>query len=212
MNELVTENETKKNSVWTIPLIITMFIALVSLFFTGWVFIDTNFVSKVDVNAGRQIRLFVAFGDEKQEKPQPCIMMTVSYTNHGGKVVAVFDTKLNVKWLCENKIVLEREFKALRELDNFLMAEGKFPQYPISTVVVPGKTNEVRCYVFTPYVTVEQEDIPKGFDLVIEVYTQIMNKWSLKSKYRVLNVSDVWQDLKAGLTFNAKVLDIEEIK
>jgi len=202
--------ETK--TVWTKPQIITTVIALISLFFVSWVFIDGYFISKVNVIAGRQIRLSVVLGDKGQGKAQPCIMMTMMYTNRGGRPGTIFDTKLGVKWWCNDRIVLEKEFKALRELDNFLMAERDFPQYPISPVVVLGKSNEVRRYVFLPYETIRQQDIPKNFDLEIAVYTQTTNKWFLRNRYRVENVSDVWQDLSSDSTFKTPVLDIREIK
>jgi hypothetical protein len=202
----------KDNSAWTKPQIITTFIAIISFLISGWVFIDANFVTKLDVIAGRQIRLYVAFEDEEQRNPQPCIMMTMMYANRGGKTGTVFDTKLDVKWLRDNKILLQKEFKALRELDNFIMAQGHFTQKPISPVVVLGKSNEIRSYIFSPYETIRQEDIVQNFDLEIEVYTQTMNEWSLRSRYRVDNVSDVWLDLTSDTTFRAKVLDIREIR
>jgi hypothetical protein len=211
LNSSIKDNTIKAKTSRNTPLIITTFIAVVGFLLSMFNFYDSQLRSNVDVIAGRQIRLFVAFEDKGQGKGEPCIMMNLVYTNQGGKTGTVFDTKLDVKWLFDNKIVLERQFKALRELDNFIRAEGDCAQYPISPVVVLGKSNEVRRYVFLPYETIRQEDIPKNFDLEIAVYTQTMNEWLLKSRYRANNISDVWQDL-AESTFRDKVLDIREIK
>jgi sporulation protein YlmC with PRC-barrel domain len=207
----IENNVVKAKSRLNKPLI-TFLIALAGLVLSSFNLYDARIKSSIDVILGRQVRFFVAFGEEGQRNPKPCIMMTVIYNNSGGKVGTVFDTKLNVKWLSGERIALEKEFQALRELDNFLTAEGDCTQYPISPVVVLGKSSEVRRYVFTPYETIRQKDIPKNFDLEIEVYTQSANLWSLKSRYRVDNVSDVWQDLESDTTFEAKVLDIREAR
>jgi len=209
----IEDNTIKAKSGWHTPvIIITMVIAVASFILSVLNFYDAQLRYKIDVIVGRQIRLFVAFEEEDQRKPKPCIMMTVMYNNSGGKVGTAFDTKLNVKWLSGERIALEKEFQALRELENFLTAEGSCTQYPVSPVVVLGKSSEVRRYVFTPYETIHQADIPKNFDLEIEVYTQSANVWLLKSRYRVDNISDVWQDLESDTTFKAKVLDIREIR
>lgn len=209
----IENNTTKVKGAWHTPvLIITTVIAVVSFTLSSYNFYDAQFKSSIDVILGRQVRFFVAFVEEGQKNPKPCIMMTLMYNNSGGKVGTVFDTKLNVKWLCGERMALEKEFQALRELDNFLTAEGDCTQYPISPVVVIGKSSEVRRYVFTPYETIRQMDIPKNFDLEIEVYTQSANMWLLKSRYRVDNVTDVWQDLESDTTFKAKVLDIRETR
>lgn len=197
---------------WHTPVIIaTTLIAVASFALSLWNFYDAQLRYEVNVIAGRQVRLFVAFEDEARKEPRPCIMMSMVYSNSGGKVGRVFDTKLNVKWFCGERIALEREFHALRELDNFLTVEGACTQFPVSPVVLLGKSSEVRRYAFTPYEPIRQVDIPENFDLEIEIYTQSANLWLLRTRYRVDNVTDVWQDLESGTTFNATVLDIREI-
>ena len=212
LSSSIEDNTIKGKTNWHTPvIIITTIIAVASFVLSLLNFYDAQLRSKVSVIAGKQIRLFVAFPEGVKRNPKPCIMMTMMFINQGGKPGTVFDTKLDIKWLCGNRIVLEKEFQTSRELDNFLTAEGDCPQYPISPVVVLGKSNEVRRYAFVPYETIRQEEIPKNFDLEISVYIQTMNEWIQKGKYRVDNVSDVWQDLKSDTTFNAQVLDIREI-
>jgi hypothetical protein len=193
---------------------VTTIIAVAAFILSLWNFYDAQFRSIVDVIAGRQIRLYVVANPYGRRNPQPCIMMSLTYTNHGGKTGTVFDTKIGVKWLRNDRIVLEREFKALREIPDFsfLTEKGEFTQYPISAIAIHGKSNEVRRYVFVPYDTISQEDIPKSFDLEINVYTQTLKKWLLKGRYRADNITGVWQDLKSDSTFKSEVPDIQQIK
>lgn len=209
---IVMNKKPETKSVWTIPQIITSSIAIVSLCFSIWVFVDMHFISRIEVVAGKQIRLFVAFGSELGNEPKPCILMTIMYMNHGGKPITVFDTKLNVKWLQGGEVVLEKEFQTSRELDNFLTPEDVKNQSPVSPVMMLGKSSEVRKYVFVPYGTLTQEEVPKSFDLEIEVYTETKNEWLLKSRYRAENISNIWQDLKSKTNFQGQVINIREIK
>lgn len=204
--------KTRPNKLVVITLVITTVIAVVGLGLSILNYYDAQLRSEIQVTAGKQTRLYVAFDQEDSTKAQPCIMMTMMYTNQGGKPGTVFDTKLNVRWLCGERMVLEREFEALREVENFLEAEGHFPQHAVAPVVVLGKSNEVRKYVFTPYESIRQDQIPKSFDLNIQVHTQTMNEWLPKARYRLDNVTDVWQDLASDTTFKAEVLNIRQIQ
>jgi hypothetical protein len=49
--------------------------------------------------------------------------------------------------------------------------------------------------LFFPIKNIQQNEIPKSFDLNIEVYIKQGNKWSSKKEYEIKNLSDIWQDL-----------------
>lgn len=198
----------QKNIMKKVRQSLALWIALAALILSGINTYIIHYKSSIDVVAGKQIRLFVAHPDKI---PQPCIFMSLSYINDGGKTVSVIDTKLKVKLKVKGTEVLASEFKSIREVDNFLYAEGHFEQSPVEPVVVLGKSVVVKQYTFVPYDLTEQEEIPASFDLEIGVYTRRFDEWQHHGTYVAENIAGVWQDLSEGPTFNATVIDIREM-
>ena len=83
-------------------------------------------------------------------------------------------------------------------------------QTEILPIVVVGKTTEVKKYVFVPLINIRQENIPKSFNLDIEVHTKERNSWQQRKVYQIENLSDIWQDLNKQDSWRLAIRDMFE--
>jgi len=183
-------------------------ISLVALILSAYTFWDNNFQFKLDVAAGKQVKLFVGHIDQGDRNP--VILMSLALTNSGGKTECVQDVKLNVTLTSNNRSLWHREFASMREYDTLLASGSSINQVELLPIVIVGKTTEIRKYVFYPIENIQQNHIPKSFDLTITVYTKYRNSWKPNKTYEVKNVSDVWQDLNNRDKWNFAIRDIFE--
>ncbi len=164
---------------------VKVFGIIIAILVSSYNLYDLNFHSSNTVIAGRQIRLFAAYEEFRKDSNQlqPCIFMTLSFTNDGGKANHITDIKLNVTWLVDQRVKLAREFKAGAEIDNFFLASGLYEADPISPIVILGKSTEIRQYGFLPFEPIRQNDIPLTFDLRIDIYTKKKQDWQYQRSY-----------------------------
>jgi len=158
------------------------------------------------------MRMFVAydsFGTNPEQK-HPCIFLSLSMSNNGGKMGHITDIKLLVSFLVDEREKLRKEFKALAEIDNFLIAEGKIVADPIASVALLGKSTQVRQYAFIPYDFIDQSQIPLSFDLSLKIFVKVEGEWQYARSYNAVNISGVWQDLNTDGPFRALVKDLIE--
>ncbi len=181
-------------------------ISLVALGLAAYTFWDNNFHFKLDVAAGKQVKLFVGHIDEGDRNP--VILMSLALTNSDGKTECVQDVKLNVTLTSKNSTLWHKEFPSMREYDTLLSSGSSINQVELLPIVIVGKTTEVRKYVFYPIENIQQNHIPKSFDLTITVYTKYRSSWKANKTYEVKNVSDVLQDLDNQDKWNFAVRDI----
>ena len=168
------------------------FLAAVAIIFSTYTLWDNNFNFKIDVAAGRQVKLAVGYIDKEIN---PIVLMSLAFTNQGGKTGYLNDVKLKVTLTSGNRDFWQEEFIPKREYDT-LLAKGKnIKQTEILPIVIVGKTTEPKKYVFVPIQKIQQDKIPESFDLNIEVYTKQGNKWRSEKEYEIKNLSDIWQDL-----------------
>jgi len=187
-----------------IPYIISFF----ALLFSAYTLWDNYFHFKLDVAAGKQAKLFVGHIDEGD--PNPIILMSLALTNSGGKTECLQDVKLNVTLTSKNRTLWRKEFASMREYDTLLASGSSINQVELLPIVIVGKTTEIRKYIFLPIENIQQNQIPKSFDLTITVYTKHRNSWKPNKTYEVKNISDVWQDLNNKDKWNFTTRDIFE--
>ena len=137
--------------------------------------------------------------------------MSIALTNSGGKTEHLENVKLNVTLTSNNKTLWCKEFESMREYDTFLPTAPTINQVEILPIVIVGKTTEIRKYVFFPIENIQQNQIPKSFDLTITIYTKHRSSWKPNKTYEVKNVSDVWQDLDNQNNWNYSTRDIFEM-
>ena len=103
-----------------------------------------------------------------------------------------------------------KEFESVREYDTILASGSTIKQGEILPIVIVGRTTEIRKYVFYLLDGIQQNQIPKSFDLTIEVHTKHMGNWNLHKTYEVKNISHVWQDIDSQAKWNFAIKDIFE--
>ena len=184
------------------------FISLCALIISAYTLWDAKLNFNLDVSAGRQTKLLVANIDKVSIRP--AILMSLAFTNSGGRTSYLEDVKIKVTLISNNKEFWNEEFVALREYDTLLADPAVMKQTEILPIVVVGKTTEVRKYVFTPLKNIMQNNIPKSFDLDIEVYTKERNSWYQRKSYEIKNLSDIWQDLSNKDSWRTTICDIFE--
>ncbi|MCJ7547621.1 MAG: hypothetical protein MUP30_12510 [Deltaproteobacteria bacterium] len=169
------------------------FLSVVAIILSTYTLWDNIFRFTINVAAGRQVKLLV--GRIDKGKINPIILMSLAFTNQGGKTGYLGDVKLKVTLTSDGRDFWHEEFIPKREYDT-LLAKGKnIKQTEILPIVIAGKSTVVKKYAFFPIKNIQQDKIPKSFDLKIEVYTKQGNKWSSKKEYEIKNLSDIWQDL-----------------
>lgn len=169
-------------------------LSLVALLFSGYTFWDNYFNFKLDVGVGRQVKLWVAHfdkGSAEKGKGVPIMLMSLAFTNSGGKTESLQDIKLLVTLTSNNRNLWKNEFESIREYDTILASGSTIKQVEILPIVIVGRTTEIRKYVFFPLDNIQQSQIPKSFDLTIEVHTKHRSNWNLHKTYEVKNISDV---------------------
>ena len=198
-----------KRSLWKVILFSPYTISFIALLLAGYTFWDNNFNFKLDVAAGKQVKLWIGHIDEGDRNP--IILMSIALTNSGGKTEHLENVKLNVTLTSNNKTLWCKEFESMREYDTFLPTAPTINQVEILPIVIVGKTTEIRKYVFFPIENIQQNQIPKSFDLTITIYTKHRSSWKPNKTYEVKNVSDVWQDLDNQNNWNYSTRDIFEM-
>ncbi|MFH1310155.1 MAG: hypothetical protein ABIH85_05725 [Candidatus Omnitrophota bacterium] len=183
------------------------FMAIVAIIFSAYTLWDNNFRFRITVAAGRQVKLGVGRIDEG--KINPLILMSLAFTNQGGKAGHLNDVKLKVTLTSGNRTLWQEEFMALREYDTLLAKGANLKQTEILPIVIVGKTTEVRKYAFFPIKNIRQEQVPKSFDLNIEVCTNQGDKWRPQKNYEIKNLSNIWQDFNEK-TWKDTIRDIFE--
>lgn len=184
------------------------FISLCALIFSGYTLWDAKFNFNLDIAAGRQVKLTIA--KIKKEYMSPAILLSLSFTNSGGRTSYIDDVKLKVTLISNNKEFWQEEFVAMREYDTLLPDASIMKQTEILPIVIVGKTTEVKKYVFAPLKNIRQEDIPKSFELDIQVHTKERNSWQHRKEYEIKNLSDIWQDLDSQDLWKSTIRDMFE--
>jgi hypothetical protein len=129
-------------------------------------------------------------------RAKPVILMSLAFTNSGGKTELLQDVKLSVTLRSNKRDLWQQEFECIREYDTILADASTMKQVEILPIVIVGRTTEIRKYVFIPLTRdIQQSQIPKSFDLTIDVHTKHRSKWKLNKTYEIENISTVWQDL-----------------
>jgi len=188
-------------------------LSFVALVFSGYTFWDNYFNFKLDVGVGRQVKLWIAHldkGSAEKGNGFPVILMSLAFTNSGGKTESLQDVKLLVTITSNNRNLWQKEFESVREYDTILATGSTIKQMEILPIVIVGRTTEIRKYVFSPIEVIQQSQIPKSFDLTIEVHTKHRSKWKLHKTYVVKNISDVWQDFDEQAKWKFAIKDIFE--
>jgi len=189
------------------------FLSLIALLLSGYTFWDNYFNFKLDVTCGRQAKVWVAKNEYIDEtKVTPVILMSLAFTNSGGKTAYLDDVKLKVTLSSNNRDLWDKDFQSMREYDTFLPSPSAIKQAEILPIVIVGRTTEVKKYVFCPIEDIEKQDIPNSFDLRIEVYTKQRINWNREKVYEIKNLSDIWQDLDQTSKWNFAIKDIFEEK
>lgn len=183
-------------------------LSLVALLFSAYTFWDNYCNFKLDVAAGKQIKLSI--GQIDKGIPTPIILMSLAFTNSGGKTECLQEVKLNVTLTSNNRALWHKEFENKREYDTLLSSGYSIKQVEILPIVIVGKTTEIRKYIFWSVDNIQQDQIPKSFDLTITVYTKHRSSWKPNKTYEVKNISDVWQDLNNQDNWNSTIRDIFE--
>lgn len=183
-------------------------ISLCALLVSAYTFWDANFNFKLDIAAGRQVKLTVAKIDKRYASP--AILLSLALTNSGGKTSYIDDVKLIVTLVSNNKELWQEEFVAMREYDTLLGDGSTIKQTEIMPVVIVGKTTEVKKYVFAPPRNVKPENIPRSFDLNVGIYTKRGAEWRLGKQYEIKNLSDIWQDWDNQDAWRHKITDMFE--
>ena len=184
------------------------FISLCAILFSAYTLWDAKFNFNLDIAAGRQTKLTVA--KIKKEYMSPAILMSLAFTNSGGRTSYIDDVKLKVTLFSNNKEFWQEEFVAMREYDTLLPDASIMKQTEILPIVIVGKTTQVKKYVFAPLKNIGQENIPKSFDLDIEVHTRERNSWQQRKEYEIKNLSDIWQDLNNQDLWRSTIRDLFE--
>ena len=184
------------------------FISLCALLVAAYTLWDAKFNFKLDIAAGRQVKLTVA--KINKEYVSPAILMSLALTNSGGRTNYIDDIKLIVTLVSNHKEFWREEFAAMREYDTLLGDASKMKQTEILPIVIVGKTTEVKKYVFAPLRNVKPENIPRSFDLNVEIHTKQGAEWRLGKEYEIKNLSDIWQDLDNQDVWHHTIRDMFE--
>ncbi len=176
--------------------------ALIISAVTVW---DTVFRSSIHILIGKQIRLYVMTEPQGYSEPRPIICASLTCINYGGKAVGFWDTKLTVRFKSSGKTLMTAEFLAEREAENFIEAEGLFKQYPVSPLVVLGKSTAVKHYVYAPASPVPQAALPETFDLEIDLFVLQTDDWEYEGTYTCSSVEGIWQDLESGPPYKSNI-------
>ena len=100
-------------------------LSLVAVVFSGFTLWDNYFNFKLDVAIGKQIKLWIAHIDEgsaEKGKGLPIILMSLAFSNSGGKTESLQYVKLLVTLTSDNQDSWSKEFKSVREYDTMLPA------------------------------------------------------------------------------------------
>lgn len=184
------------------------FISLCALLVAAYTLWDAKFNFKLDIAAGRQVKLTVAKIDKRYVSP--AILMSLALTNSGGRTSYIDDVKLIVTLVANNKEFWQEEFAAMREYDTLLGDASTMKQTEILPIVIVGKTTEVKKYVFAPLRYVKPENIPRSFDLNVEIHTKQGAEWRMGKEYEIKNLSDIWQDLDNQDVWHHTIRDMFE--
>ena len=167
---------------------IAIIISLIALGFSTFTFWDSYFRFKLDFAVGRQSKLSI--GIINQVHVNPAILMSLTFTNSGGKTNYIDDVKLRVAFVSDKKIIIEKDFVAMREYDTLLGDGSSIKQTEILPIVIVGKTTTTKKYVFLPTNNIQQAQIPKDFELNIRVYTNQRGRWKQQKEYEINNLSN----------------------
>jgi len=190
--------------------VLSLIIALGSLAITGYTAYQIYFKSSINVIASRQIRLYCLI-DRMISVVHPSISMSLIYANDGGRMATVLDTKIKVKWKVGGRTVLYREFIITREVENLLYESNEVKQFPVMPVAVLGRSTVSKQYIFVPLEHISQSDIPRQFDLEMELLILHNGTWEQHSKYISRGIENIWQDISSGPPFRSNVFDIEKL-
>lgn len=188
----------------------TFFVSILAFAISAYNLWDNNFRFKLNVAVGKQCKLMTGKIDESNRRP--VILMSLAFTNSGGKTSYLDDVKLIVTLNSNNLEIWKEEFVAIREYDTLLSKAEIIKQTEILPIVIVGKTTVVKKYAFIPSNDVEQSNIPESFDLCVEVQVKQRNRWQSQKKYEKRNLGNIWQNLKKQGKANNKVIDIFEKK
>lgn len=189
--------------------IVSIAISIIAICISVYNFLDSKFRFNIELAMGKQCKL--ALGHIDQGRRQPLLLMSVAFTNTGGRTGYLNDVKLNVKIVSNAKEYFSGEFEALREYDSLVKEFDAIKQSEILPLVIVGRTTVVKKYVFFPSSLISQESIPESFDLEIVVFTKEDNSWRAQKKYEVKNISNVWQDLESTSNWRYSTKDVFEI-
>lgn len=187
--------------------IITIVIAFLALIVAGWTFYDNNFIFKLSASVGKHVKIYIMNLDSNIKKP--CIFMNVSLINNGGKTESIEDVKLEVELSFDNVIGFKQEFVSVREFTD-IFNDGA-PVTELLPIVVSGKSNTVKKYIFIPVTIINQNQIPSIFDLKCTVFVKQRGKWSNQKICETKNITNVWQDLNSLTTSNSLIIEVNEL-
>ncbi len=191
--------------------LVALIISAVALIISAVPIWDTFFRSSIHILLGKQIRLYVITEREGYSEPKPVIFASLTCVNYGGKAVGLRDTKLTARFKSGGNTLMTVEFLAEREVENFIEAEGSFKQYPVSPLVVLGKSTAVKHYAYVPASPVPQAALPESFDLEIDLFVLQTDDWKYEGTYTASGVEGIWQDLESGPPYKSNIYLIRRI-
>jgi len=189
--------------------LVTILIALLAVALSSYTLWDNNFNVKLDCAVGRQIRLDIARVAANELRLG--IFMSFALSNYGGKIGYLNDIKIRAKLISDGTIKLEKDFIALREYNTLLGSPDQIKQAEILPIVMLGKTTTPKKYIFVLWDSILQDQIPKKFDLHLQVFIKKGDKWEALKNYEAKDISGVWQDLNS-VTHNFSIRDIHELQ
>ncbi|MCK5128038.1 MAG: hypothetical protein KAR42_17410 [candidate division Zixibacteria bacterium] len=178
------------------------YIAVISLVIGVWTFISINFVSDLEVIAGKQAKFGIVFEDTGIDSLEyECVFLSLGFYNEGGKPASIRDINLVVEVFSEGAKLREDRYKVFREVENMLFEADSISQAPIVPMIVMGKSTLQRQFVFTPIAKKEKRSYPDVFNVIIRIEIIEKNEWVEYNKYKAENIINCWQ--RTGL-FSAR--------
>ncbi|OXB00588.1 hypothetical protein B0A81_20655 [Flavobacterium plurextorum] len=187
--------------------IITCILSLIAITISVFTYWDSNYNFKLKTSVGRHSKLYTIIVDNNGKRP--AIFLNVSFLNNGGKTETLEDVKLYVTISANGKTILIENFIAEREFTDIFNDNATLTE--ILPIVVSGKSNTVKKYLFRSETTIDQHHIPFRFDLKFTIHVKQLGKWIEQSTFESKNNSNVWQDLTLT-TSNSSIINLKTIQ
>ena len=187
--------------------IITCILSLIAITISVFTYWDSNYNFKLKTSVGRHSKLYTIIVDNNGKRP--AIFLNVSFLNNGGKTETLEDVKLYVTISANGKTILIENFIAEREFTDIFNDNATLTE--ILPIVVSGKSNTVKKYLFRSETTIDQHHIPFRFYLKFTIHVKQLGKWIEQSTFESKNNSNVWQDLTLT-TSNSSIINLKTIQ